>query len=128
MSGTEKERRQRLIEADVREFLLTVKLRVAEDRWTFVNRDKNLDALAELNMFPTDVATVLRDLKVRDYCEGPLEDDRKRPILWWVFGPTCMDESLYVKIGDHPAGQLLCMSFHRNEFPLHYPLREGEGE
>lgn len=109
----------------VKDFLIDMKLCLAEGRWSFVEREKNLQALSELNMVIADVPKVLQAISYEEYCDGPMDDDKGRSLEWWVFGPHYLGETLYVKVAIHPQKQLLCMSFHRNEFPLQYPYREA---
>lgn len=114
---------------DVREavtsFLLDMKLRVAEGKWTLVDREKNLQDLAHMGMLTSDIPQVLQSLSPEDYCQGPLDDDRGRPLEWWVFGPMYLGQTLYVKLCINQKNWILCLSFHRNEHPLSYPLKEG---
>lgn len=109
----------------IEEFLLSMRLRIAEGRWTLVQREKNLQALLDLGMVLSDVPEVLRSITYTDFCAGPLNDDKGRPLVWWVFGPQVSGETLYVKVALHPKKKLLCMSFHKSEFPLRYPFKEA---
>jgi len=109
---------------EVEEFLLMLRLRLAEDRWSLIDREKNLESISDLNMLLSDIPGVLRKLSVEDYAYGPLDDDRGRSMQWWVFGPQVGRNTLYVKVAIH-QGRLLCMSFHRSQFPLPYPYKEA---
>lgn len=107
---------------DVRAFLLEMKMALSHDKWRFVDRDKNLAALAGLEMLHSDVPKVLRSLALEDYSEGPLSDDKGRDRSWWVFGRQHGDVILYIKICiDH--GFVECLSFHPAEYPIDCPFR-----
>lgn len=112
-------------ENQVKAFLLDMKLAVSQGRWTLIPRDKNLDDLSELNLALEDVVNILQSLRVDDYSQGPLLDDKGRQQDWWVFGPVYEEILLYVKIGLGEKKWVKCMSFHRAQAPLGYPLREG---
>jgi len=105
-----------------------MRLRVAEGKWQLINREKNLQALSDLNMLVSEIPDVLRTISRKDYCDGPLPGDKGRPLEWWVFGPQYLGQTLYVKVAINRLGWLVCMSFHRNQFPLRYPFREASEE
>lgn len=107
----------------VRDFLLGMKLAVAQGRWMLADRDKNLADLASLGMTLSEVSDVLQSLTVNDYCDGPLADDKGRAKQWWVFGPRYAGATLYVKVSLNRAGTVECLSFHRALQPMSYPLR-----
>ena len=110
---------------EVKHFLLTLKFAVANCRWSLVDRDKNLNDIACLGMTLAEVSEVLQSLTVNDYCEGPMADDKGRQKQWWVFGPVYAGIALYVKVCVNRHGWVECLSFHRAEYPMNYPFREG---
>lgn len=87
-----------------------MRLRLAEGRWQLIEREKNLQALSDLNMLVSDIPSVLRRITKQDYCDGPLQDDKGRPFQRWVFGPKYKGETLHVKLTLNRQGWLLCMS------------------
>lgn len=101
---------------------------VAAQRWVLSDRNKNMDDIARLGMTLAEVSGVLQSLTVDDYCEGPLADDKGRPKQWWVFGPVYAGVTLYVKVCVNHQGWAECLSFHRAEYPMTYPLRKGGQE
>ena len=108
-----------------RDFLLDTKLALAQEgALAFEGRSKNLQCLAELGILATDVVDLLRCLRTDDYCEGPLDDDKGRPIRWWVFGPSVLECCIYVKIALH-GKKVICRSFHKPQWPMTYPLRRN---
>lgn len=112
------------LEKSLEDFLLSMCHCLASGKLQLIDRDKNLQALADLDMFETDVPAVLKSITKEDYCAGPLLDDKGRPFQWWVFGPRYGQQTLYVKVALSQRGWLVCMSFHRNEYPLRYPFKE----
>ncbi|HHW18672.1 MAG TPA: type II toxin-antitoxin system MqsR family toxin [Firmicutes bacterium] len=107
----------------VKEFLLRLKMTLSQEgKLAFVEREKNVQSLAMLGMLPSEVPSVLRELSVSDYSEGPLDDDRGRPIQWWVFGPNYCGIVLYIKVAVY-SGRCICMSFHEAEYNLTCPFR-----
>lgn len=115
-------------EEDVKDFIFRLRLTLAEDsRCSFIGRNKNLEALADLGMFESEVPAVLRSLRPETYCEGPMPDDQGRAKEWWVFGPIHEGKLLYIKVGIQ-RGRVECLSFHKAQYPLIYPLRRGGGK
>ena len=41
-------------------FLISMRLRLAERRWQLIEREKNLQAVSDLNMLVSDIPSVLR--------------------------------------------------------------------
>lgn len=91
----------------------------------FQPRDKNKQCLEELDINAPDRLMYLKNLKVENYHSGPNKDncDPKRPD-YYEFGLEIKGVEVYIKIS---LGQLnrdiVCMSFHRAERSMTYPLR-----
>lgn len=108
----------------VKDFLLELKMTLSQDhRLVLDERNKNLRSLAMLGMLPSEVPAVLRQLKVSDYCEGPLDDDPGRPLKWWVFAPEYCGVVLYIKVALCP-GRCICKSFHKAQYEVTYPFKK----
>lgn len=91
----------------------------------YVNREKNTQALLDLEISPAYRKEVLEGLEVNDYCEGPLEETMyDSESLMWVFGKDIKGTETYIKITlgvkDNPV---ICISFHPSEFSLSYPFK-----
>ena len=86
------------------------------------NRPENLQTLADLGLWASDIGDVLKKLSESDYYEGPLNDDKGRLIQWWVFGPVVLDCCVYTKVALH-SGKVICRSFHKARWPMKYPLK-----
>ena len=50
------------------------------------DRGKNAQTLADLELRPIDREKVLKDLKIEDYSDGPLEDVLNSESDLWIFG------------------------------------------
>lgn len=91
----------------------------------FRPRDKNLEALAELDITPIKRIEYLLNLKAEDYYSGPNEDtyDSSKPD-YYEFGIQIKGKEVYIKISPGMPGKRVdCMSFHVAEFPITYPLK-----
>jgi hypothetical protein len=91
----------------------------------FRPRDKNLDALAELDITAVKRVEYLMSLKVEDYYSGPNKDtyDPGKPD-YYEFGIQIKGKEVYVKISPGiPGKRVDCMSFHVAGFPMNYPLK-----
>jgi hypothetical protein len=95
--------------------------------WGVVFRDdrgKNAQALLELEITPAYRAKVLSELKVADYCAGPITEALNGGADMWVFGKNIKDRDIYIKITLGMANmQVICISFHVAEHPMKYPLK-----
>lgn len=90
----------------------------------FVGRDKNTQTLADLEITPLYRESVLQDLRIDDYCEGPIPNTQFGTKDMWVFGKTVKNKEIYIKITLNSEGlKSICISFHIAEFPLQYPLK-----
>lgn len=109
------------VEAYLRDF--KIKLRV----WNVVfldERGKNFVALEELKLLPVEREGVLMDLQPKDYSEGPIQDKMMRGSDLLVFGKTINGHEVYIKIcmGKENC-PVICISFHRAEYPMQYPFK-----
>ena len=90
----------------------------------FLNREKNVQALLDLEITPGFRKTILKDLEHTDYSQGPIVDKMLEGADLWIFGKTVKSKEVYIKI---TMGKLnlsvLCISFHIAEYPMNYPLK-----
>ena len=110
----------------IRNFLLEMKMSLEFRPLVFVDRNKNLESLSQLGILQTEVARVLKQITVSDYCDGPVNDDKGRNKQWWVFGPEHGGKVLYIKVCltslKNGSTQVECVSFHEAERAMHYPF------
>jgi len=90
----------------------------------FLNREKNLSTLLELEITPASRRDVLDALRVEDYYRGPTPDIDKGREDYWEFGRPLEGREIYIKIRlghlDHPV---ICISFHLAEHVITYPYK-----
>ncbi len=89
------------------------------------DRDKNRNTLLELEISPRLRETVVMSLKWNDYSEGPITDELNHHGEMWVFGKDVKGSEIYIKITmGRPDSHTICISFHKAEYPMSYPLKD----
>ena len=112
----------------IRDFLHAFKRIAAKSGIYVIPRDKNKQALADLELTAKNRFETIMSLSVLDYCRGP-EPDRDKPGYIWEFGRILEGMPVYIKlkVADIDRGQIAtCISFHAADFPLRFPCRERE--
>ena len=67
----------------------------------------------------TEVASFLKD-----YSEGPVEEEIYGGADMWVFGKTIKKREVYIKITMGPIGSsVICISFHLAQHKMNYPFK-----
>lgn len=90
-------------------------------------REKNAQALLDLNITRFERLEVVKSIEVEDYSEGPIRDQLNGFNEMWVFGKDVTGQEVYIKISmGAPNTNTICISFHKAEHPMHYPLKEKE--
>jgi len=88
------------------------------------DRGKNLQALIELEITPTERKKVLEQIEIKDYSEGPLIENLYGGAEMWVFGKTVKKKEVYIKITMGVINSsVLCISFHLAQHKMQYPLK-----
>lgn len=88
------------------------------------DRGKNAQALIDLELRPIERKTILELLEVKDYSEGPLEENLYGGADMWVFGKTIKKREVYIKITmGSLGGGVICISFHLAQHKMQYPLK-----
>lgn len=112
-------------QTDIQAYLSQLKAKLGVFGVVFRNRDKNLDALADLEIAPMLRENYLKDLEPEDYCSGP-NPDRDIPDRpdYYEFGSVVNRKEVYIKLTlvltNKPVD---CISFHVAEWPMKYPLK-----
>jgi len=89
-------------------------------------RNKNTQALLDLDILPKDREEILRYIQVEDYVEGPLADVIFNRQDLWVFGKELKGQEVYIKITmGSPSRPVICISFHKAEAPLRYHYKKN---
>ena len=109
---------------EVERFLSNFQTKLRVFNIIFCNRDKNTQALADLDITPLYRETVIKDITVEDYSEGPIVDTINRFGEMWVFGKDVKQQEVYIKISlGLPNSSTICISFHKAEYPIKYPFK-----
>ena len=112
---------------DIELFLNELKDKIKFFDIRFRPRDKNLQALADLDITAQQRLEYILKLTFEDYYAGP-KPDTLHPNLpdYFEFGLMVKGVDVYIKISkgleNKPAD---CMSFHEAEFPMKYPLKKS---
>ncbi|NSL89293.1 toxin [Chitinophaga sp. Mgbs1] len=89
------------------------------------DRGKNLQALLDLDITPNKRTAIIRQLLATDYSQGPVNDTLHGGTQMWVFGKMHNEVEIYIKITlGNPGASVICISFHKAEFPMKYPLKQ----
>lgn len=87
------------------------------------DRGKNAQALINLEITPKYRDSVIINLEVEDYSEGPVIDTLYRCGEMWVFGKDVKGQEVYIKITLGKGTSAMCISFHIAERPMNYPFK-----
>ena len=91
------------------------------------DRAKNRNALFDLDITRFERMEVIKSIESEDYSEGPITDELNHGSEMWVFGKDVKDIEVYIKITMGGFnGRSICISFHRAEHPMNYPLKRGK--
>jgi len=97
------------------------------DIWQIIYRDdrgKNVRALIELEITPSKRTEIIRNLRISDYCDGPLKDTLDSGADLWVFGRVVKGREVYIKISlGNPNNPVICISFHIADIKMNYPFK-----
>ena len=67
--------------------------------------------------------SVIINIEVEDYSEGPVIDTLNQCGEMWVFGKDVKEQEVYIKITLGKGSSALCISFHIAEHPMNYPFK-----
>lgn len=110
---------------EVQQFLNDFKTKLEIFDIIFTNRDKNQQALLELEITPDERKNYIKSLKAEDYFNGPTEDTFN-PVMphYWEFGINVKGKEVYVKINmGTENNEVICLSFHIAEREIKYPFK-----
>lgn len=111
---------------EIKSFLRTCKEHIDNERFELVERRKCLQTLTELEMTVEDAESAILALQPSNYVKGPESDyDASEVGDIYVFGADQSSVELYIKLKCDSKRGCVCISFHRAEWPLTYPYREG---
>ena len=88
------------------------------------DRVKNREALFDLDITRFERMEIVKSIETEDYSEGPITDELNQGSELWVFGKDVKNIEVYIKITMGGFnGRTICISFHRAEHPMNYPLK-----
>lgn len=111
---------------DIEKFLSEFKQKFRVYGVFFKNREKNEQALYDLEITPKQREEYLLNLEPTDYCSGPFSDayDPDSPDNY-EFGITVKKKEVYIKINiGKPSKRVMCISFHIAERKMNYPFKK----
>lgn len=98
-----------------------IKVKVFDIRF-LDHREKNQNALFDLQITQDTRLAVVMDIKCEDYSAGPIPSLEFGDM--WVFGKALDDTEVYIKISlGEPNSHTICISFHRAEHPIKYAFK-----
>ncbi|MBR5019573.1 MAG: toxin [Bacteroidales bacterium] len=115
---------------EVQRFLRTfhAKLKVF-DIMFWDDREKNRQALFDLDITPVYRVEIIKNLAVTDYSAGPIVSALDKNTEMWVFGKDVKQREVYIKISlGFPNASVICISFHLAEHDLGYPFKNEKDE
>ena len=112
---------------EVDAFLYTFKELKQKHGLIILDREKNLQALLDMEMDVAQRSAIIMGLQPRDYYRGPRPDQIRKGFDFWEFGKQITsnekDYILYIKLAirleTHPV---ICMSFHPAERDIIFPF------
>lgn len=110
---------------EVAEFLRRFHERRLQYGLVFLEREKNVQALLDLEMSAEQREAVFELLSPADYCKGPKPDTVQLGASYWEFGMWFRGRELYVKLslGATEHSPAICLSFHPAERTLRYTYK-----
>jgi len=112
-------------EAEVSKFIKEFKMKMKMFGIIFLdNRNKNQQALFDLEITPNQRKKYIESIVVEDYSEGPIPDIIFGNLPLWVFGRQIKDKEVYIKISmGSESSSAVCISFHLAEHPMKKPFK-----
>ncbi len=85
---------------------------------------KNRKALFDLDISRLERLEIIKSIETEDYSDGPIADELNLGTEMWIFGKDVKGIEVYIKITMGGFnGRTICISFHRAERPMDYPLK-----
>jgi len=96
----------------------------SQDKFTFIQRKKNLLTLSYLGITIGEAKNIIYSLTYENYSAGPTKDMDNPGSKIWVFGAIIENMEVYIKLSaDFNSGYAKCISFHIAKNKLVYPLK-----
>lgn len=113
-------------ENEVEQFLNEFKQKLSIFNIVFLDsRKKNTVSALGLEIIPAKRKEIIKNIKVLDYSEGPIDDKLFGSAGLWVFGKIFKKKEIYIKITlGKPGLNTICISFHLAEHKMKYPFKK----
>lgn len=111
--------------SEIESFLKEFILKMETFDVVFENREKNIQALLDLEITAGERKKHLKELVFEDYISGPNQDTNDKSRLpYWEFGKSIKNKDVYIKISLNKVNEsVICISFHLAEFSLKYKYK-----
>jgi len=112
---------------EIEQFLNELKEKIRFFEISFRPRDKNLQALADLDITAVQRLEYIMNLKADNYYAGPKNDTYDTTLPdYYEFGMQIKGFEVYIKISKGLTNKPVdCMSFHPAAFSMTYPLKNA---
>lgn len=111
-------------EDDVEQYLRDLSQKIRTFDLIILERDKNRNTLAELELVQSNCKDYIYELTSENYYRGPTKDTENEG-EFWEFGTMIKNREVYVKVNyGKPDKPVICISFHFAEFEIIYPFRK----
>lgn len=109
----------------VQHFLQDFQKTKSQNGMVFLDRQKNLQALLDLEIDVAEREATIDRLSYQNYYKGPRPDGVRPGREFWEFGTEVKGQEVYVKLAlGIVDGPVLCYSFHPAERAIRYPYQE----
>ena len=110
----------------VKSFLQQLKQLIKVWGIIFSDRPKNsIQHLADLSITAKMREEIILTLEIEDYSVGPVEETQRGGTEMWVFGKEIKGQQIYIKLTiSKITDQAICISFHKAESPMDFPLAD----
>jgi len=109
----------------VQQFLQDFQTTKSQNGMVFLDRQKNLQTLLDLEIGVEEREAAIDQLTYRNYYKGPRLDGVRPGREFWEFGTQVKGREVYVKLAlGLVDGAVLCYSFHPAERAIRYPHQD----
>jgi len=109
----------------VEEFLRQIRDKARAFEIRYRPRGKNIQGVADIDIIPMKRDEIISNLNYKNYYKGPNSDTHTPPGPdYYEFGVIIKGIEVYIKLAlGLPNKPVDCMSFHKAEKPITYPLK-----
>lgn len=89
-----------------------------QGKMIFLERKKNIEFLRKYGLLIEDIKDIILNLTPQDCIEGPENDHNTKyeGQIWKFRNSTYLDVTVYIKIRYNPPEEVVCISFHEDEW------------